>query len=154
MQTQDSLDRLYLSAGLGTTRCTPEGGRRGKGSLAFSAQMAAPETQNHRKGRKQMDGTNNLGFSKINKTFQPFSYIQMKSQDFFRESNLSSVLTFTCAIGLQICPHRLNTLLNQSKVKFDCCTDFYGYEANKQIPFVQISDGCQVCCKSAKLETF
>lgn len=38
MQTQDSLDRLYLSAGLGTTRCTPEGGRRGKGSLAFSAQ--------------------------------------------------------------------------------------------------------------------
>lgn len=25
MQTQDSLDRLYLSAGLGTTRCTPEG---------------------------------------------------------------------------------------------------------------------------------
>ena len=45
-QTKDMLERLYLSAGLGTSRCPPGGiggSGRGEEDLDLSAQAVAPQ---------------------------------------------------------------------------------------------------------------
>uniref|UniRef100_A0A3B5A479 BED-type domain-containing protein n=1 Tax=Stegastes partitus TaxID=144197 RepID=A0A3B5A479_9TELE len=58
-QTQDPLERLYLSAGLGTPRDPPGRAgkrRRGEGGLGRPAPPAAPATQPRISGREWMDG--------------------------------------------------------------------------------------------------
>jgi len=57
-KTQDTFERLCLSAGLGTFRGPPGragGSGRGQGRLGFSAQAAAPTTRPPEK-RQIMDG--------------------------------------------------------------------------------------------------
>lgn len=57
-QTQDKIERLYLSAGLGTPQCSPGyAGGSGwlEGGLGFSAWTAAPVTRDQVNRGKWMD---------------------------------------------------------------------------------------------------